>query len=400
MYIYYVIGFFAILLLYTVFTKKWGISTYLISVYLLTLITSLFITGIVKYYTESLNASIVYSTALFLFFQPFIRKAPELKPLSNPKVIKKVATYGQIISWVLIVLMILILPAIIQSYQAGSDSIRSGYYSYHGNFITSFAINIIDILNPLSFSLLTLSFYFYSFVEGYDKIKRLTFIASLSAPYYGIMTGGRTQMFYWLLSLIFNYVLFRKYIPKVSKKQLVKYIYIIVALISLYVIRVTVDRFASSEWGTNDSILVYMGQPYLNFCYFFENYSSTHFSLSRIFPLIDSLFNGALNLQTYREAVYSSSGMDIGVFYTLLGDFLVDIGLNGIYVYAIIYLILANLLLRKKQLGLSEILIIGLLFLIPLQGVFYYSFWKRQVTFCALLVVIFSLTIKPIKPNR
>ena len=172
------------------------------------------------------------------------------------------------------------------------------------------------------------------------------------------------------------------------------------ALISLYVIRVTVDRFASSEWGTNDSILVYMGQPYLNFCYFFENYSSTHFSLSRIFPLIDSLFNGALNLQTYREAVYSSSGMDIGVFYTLLGDFLVDIGLNGIYVYAIIYLILANLLLRKKQLGLSEILIIGLLFLIPLQGVFYYSFWKRQVTFCALLVVIFSLTIKPIKPNR
>lgn len=395
--IYYVIGFFSVLLMYSIFAKKWAISTYIIVVYLLTLVTSLFITSIIEYETDSLNASMVYSTALFLFFQPFMRKTPEIRPIPNLKIVNKVVSYGKVISWILIILMVLILPAIIQSYIAGADSIRSGHFTYRGNFVVSFAINIIDILNPLSFSLITLSFYLYSFVAGYDNVKRLTFFASLSAPYYGILAGGRTQMIYWLLSLFFNIMLFGRYLSKRSRKQLSKNAYVIVAFILFYIIRATVARFSNSNWGVNNSILVYMGQPYPNFCYFYENFDSSNFSLRRIFPLMDSLFNGVFNLQDYRNSIYSSSGIDIGVFYTLLGDFLIDIGVRGIYVYAIIYCLVSNYLLRKKQLELSDVLRISLLFLIPLQGVFYYSFWKRQVTFCALLVVAFTFIIKPTK---
>jgi oligosaccharide repeat unit polymerase len=387
-----------LILLYSILYKKWGISSYLIAVYLLTLIASLFITNIVDFYTESKEGSIVYVSALLLFFIPYLRSAPTINTTPNPHIIKKVSTYGKAVSWALIVLSVLILPAIIQSLQAGAANIRLGYYTYHGNFVINYSIKLIDIISPLSYTLMTLAFYMFAFVQGYDKEKTLFLIASLSAPYYGIMVGGRTQMIYWLLSLVFNYILFRRYLPKPSKNKLFKFLFIVVAFILVYIISVTVNRFSGSDWGTNDSLLVYMGQPYLNFCYFYENYNYlTDINLSRIFPLTDSLINGTFSLQDYRDDIFYGSGMNIGVFYTFLGDFLVDIGVKGIYIYAIIYLIVTISVLHKKLLDLSDLLLVGILFIIPLQGVFYYSFWKKQVTFCALLVFIFSRYIKRLK---
>ena len=383
------------LLLYSVFYKKWGISTYIISVYLLTLVVSLLIESIFANYTDNKNASIIYATALFLFFQPYLRKTPIIKPLTNPYLISRVAICVNIISWLLIVLSILIIPAVFQSLRVGANDIRMGYYTYHGNFITSFAIHYIDILSPISYSLLTISFYMIAFIQGYDREKKLSFIASLAAPYYGILVGGRTQMIYWLLSLLFNYVLFYRYFPKVKRKQLFKYSSIVVAIILVYIGYATINRFSSSDWGTNDSLLIYMGQSYPNFCYFYENFPKiSSITLSRIFPLTDSFINGLFNINSYRDTLYLASGMDIGVFYTLLGDLFVDIGVKGIYIYAIFYLIITNIILNKKQLDIGDILIVGILFLIPLQGVFYYSFWKRQVTLCALVVVIFTRFIK------
>ena len=395
MYIYYVIVFFAFLLLYSIIGKKWGISTFLIAVYLITLLVALLITNIFRFYTESKEASIVFSTALFLFFLPYLRRAPTIKPLTNSATIKKAVSSGYFVSCVLLFLSVLILPAIVQSFRVGANDIRMGYYTYHGNFITATAIHFIDIISPISYSLLTLSFYMFSFFDGYNKEKKIIFIASLAAPYYGILSGGRTQMIYWLLSLIFNYMLFRSYLPKQGKKQLIKFVSVVFVFIFIYFIRSTIDRFANSSLGTNDSLLLYMGQPYLNFCYFYEDFHRTaSITLSRIFPLTDSIFNGVFDLQAYRDAMYSASGMDIGVFYTLLGDLFVDIGLNGMYIYAFIYMVLAFTVTRKKQIYLSDVLILGLLYLIPLQGVFYYSFWKRQVTFCALIVLIFTFFIK------
>ena len=395
MYIYYVLAFFVILLLYSILCKKWVISTYLISVYLLTLLVALAITSFFKFYTESKTGSIVFSTALLLFFLPYLKRAPIIKRERNSTVIYRAAKTGYIISCFLILLSLLIFPAILQSLKAGAEEIRTGYYSYHGNIITSTAIHFIDIFSPLSYSLLTLAFYLYSFVDHFENEKKIIFVASLTAPYYGILVGGRTQMIYWMLSLFFNILLFYKYISKKRKKQLVKYISIITLFILIYVVRSTIDRFSNTRLGTNDSILLYMGQPYLNFCYFFEDFRGMPgITLSRVFPLISSFINGVFDLEAYRDAVYMVSGMDIGIFYTLLGDLYVDLGLTGMYIYAIIYFIITFLITNKKQLDLGNVLILGILFLIPLQGVFYYSFWKRQVTFCALLVFFFTLFLK------
>ena len=395
--IYIVIGVFTFVLLYTIWFKKWSISSYLISVYLVTLLTSLIIEEIFPFYTDSREGSIVYVCAMALFILPYIKNTPQIVCYNSPSLHKRIIDISKTISVFLLFLDVLIIPAIIAASAIGFEDLRQEGISsrYSGNVVTNIAIHFIDILNPLSFSLLLVFFYLYTFVKCSKKTKILIFLASLTAPYYGMISGGRTQMIYWLLSLGFNIVLFQKYIDSEKKKQLYKYVTVIVSVIALYVFAATIARFASSDWGTKNSLLIYIGQPYLNFCYFYENYQNfNHFTLERIFPLSSSLINGDFNLQEYRDSIFNRTGLNIGIFYTLLGDLLVDTGLKGVFIYSTIYYLIATHYTRKNTIDLSSLLIINILFLIPLQGVFYYSFWKRQVTFCALLVLLFSVYIK------
>lgn len=395
--IYIVIGIFSFLLFYTLWAKKWFISTYIIALYILTLLVALLIENIFPFYTDSKEGSIVYVGALMLLFLPYLRKAPEIVCNQGQSSLDKTISISYTLSVILLLLDILIIPAIMVASATGFEDLRQEGFSAHysGNFITNQAIHFIDILSPLSFTLLLVFFYLFSFVDCTKRTKVIIFLASLSAPYYGIISGGRTQMIYWLLSLGFNVVLFHKYIDSEKKKQLYKYMSLIVSSIAIYIMAATIARFASSDWGTENSLLIYIGQPYLNFGYFYENYQNIgNVTLDRIFPLSNSLINGNFDLEGYRDSIFSRTGLNIGIFYTLLGDLLVDVGVKGIFVYTTIYWIIATHFTRKTTIDLSSLLIINILFLIPLQGVFYYSFWKRQVTFCAILVILFSLYIK------
>ena len=391
-----VIILFIILLAYSLLRKKWAIASYLLSVYLFTFLVALSIESIFPFYTDSKPAGLLFASAILFYIIPYFRAAPQIVPPNATKEYKIIKA-TKIISFILLFLDLLIIPAVITALHVGFEDLRQGGFASHytGNFITSIAIKFLDILNPLSFSILIIFFYLYTFTNTRKKTLIIIFIASLSAPYYGIVSGGRTQMIYWLLSLGFNISLFYTYLDHNKRRLLTKNLTIIVGSIFLYLAAATIARFANSDWGTENSLLIYIGQPYLNFGYFVDNYPpNINISLERIFPLTNSFINGDFDLEKYRDLVYSRSGMDIGIFYTFLGDFFVDIGVKGIYIYSIIYFIVATYVCKRKTIDLSFLLLLGILFLIPLQGIFYYSFWKKQVTFCALLVWLFSRYIK------
>ena len=375
--------------------KKWAVSTYIIAIYLFSLIVTLFIEAIFPIYVDTAKGAIYFVSGISLFLLPYLRKAPVLIGPEGRICTAKLLQICQIISVFLIVLDIVILPDVIRSFSIDFENLREGESAIRGNFIIMFFVKLIDVFNPLSFTLLTVFFYVFSFVKCTGVTKVLLFIASLTAPWYGILVGGRTQMIYWLLSLGFNYLLFFNYLNPSKKKSLNRIAFIVVSVVLIYIVIATIGRFGSSDMGAENSLLVYIGQPYLNFNNFIENFRGfDSITLRRIFPFTYSLFNGMESLDVYRDAISARSGMDIGVFYTLLGDLFVDVGIIGMYIYAIVYFVVVNLILRKKQIDISVILIINILFLIPLQGVFYYSFWKWQVTFCAILTFIFSRYIR------
>ena len=395
MYVYYVIAFFTLLLGYTIFRKKWGISSYLLTIYLFSLLVSLLIMEIVPFFQESKDGSIVFCSALAIFFFPFMKTAPEIKSDTNPLKVHKLISVCKITSYVLIFLSIVIIPVIISAMHTDFNELREGSFSYSGNFITSIGLRYLGTFAHLSYAMMVVFFYLFTFFDGYKKEKCLFFIASMSAPYNGMLYGGRTQMIYWLLAVGFNLILFHKYLSAKKKKVLYMFLLIIVSIVFVYIVAATISRFADSKAGVNGSLLSYIGQPYINFCNFYENYPTVqNISLCRIFPFTNYLLNGPFDLQKYRVDIFTRSGMDIGIFYTMLGDFLVDIGVKGIYVYAIVYAFLSYLITRKKSLYIYDLLILSLLFMIPLQGVFYYSYWQMPVTFCASVVLVFSRYFK------
>lgn len=395
MYIYYVIGFFVLLLLYSIITKKWAISTYIISVYVLSLVVSLFIVEFFPLYSDSQKGAVIFITGISLFLFPFLRKEPVIIGIENRCSKKRLLNIVELVSILLVFLEICLIPTLLNNAHVDFNDLREGGSpQQQSNFIISFFMIVMDMVSPLSFALLTIFFYLYTFVNCNKKLLIIVFLASLSAPCYGITTGGRTQMIYWLLSMVFNVVLFHKYLDPNKSKKLRWILVVFVGLIMVYIIIATISRFSNTNMGTENSLLIYMGQSYPQFNHFIDEFPPGPITLRRIFPFTYSLLYGDESIDVYRDLITARTGMDIGIFYTLLGDLFVDVGIIGMYIYAVVYFFVTKHVLRKNIMDISTLLIVNLLFLIPLQGVFYYSFWKKQVTFCAFLVILFSRYIK------
>jgi hypothetical protein len=137
----------------------------------------------------------------------------------------------------------------------------------------------------------------------------------------------------------------------------------------------------ANDTGAFDSLLAYSGQSFVNFNYFFTQYSASSIHLDRIFPLTNYfIWHPGWNLEDYRDLIWSDSGLNIGVFFTFLGDLLIDLGHFGMIIYVLLFYLLTTLVCRSANndgtICLSRLLIVLMLFLIPLQGIFYYSFYK------------------------
>jgi hypothetical protein len=137
----------------------------------------------------------------------------------------------------------------------------------------------------------------------------------------------------------------------------------------------------SNDTGAFDSLVAYSGQSFVNFNYFFCEYSAKGIRLDRIFPLTNYfIWHPGWNLADYRDLIWSDSGLNIGVFFTFLGDLLIDLGHTGMVIYVLLFSIVSTLVCRSANedgtIRLSRLFIILVLFLIPLQGIFYYSYYK------------------------
>lgn len=169
----------------------------------------------------------------------------------------------------------------------------------------------------------------------------------------------------------------------------------------MFFIIVTISRFYTNQQGSGDeSVIVYLGQQFLQFNYFFSNYECHQITLNRIFPLTYYfLIDPTWNLTDYRWLISSQNGgIDIGVFYTFLGDLLVDIDFVGMFLYVIIYSFISSKICSNKNntIELRRLILVLVLILIPLQGVFYYSYYRVDVSYFVLgsLLLYWSLGLK------
>lgn len=251
------------------------------------------------------------------------------------------------------------------------------------------------------FSPMVLLMFFYSVLKlNHSKLYNyLLFIASFTPVVAAILVAGRTQIIYWIFIFGALYVFFRPFFDKSKKRTVLLPVFVAVGILGLYFIAVTASRWGDSS---DSSMTAYMGQSFLNFSYFFEHYTCHEISFQRLFPFTYHFLLGQkFDLTEYRETIYAYSGEHIGIFYTFLGDWMVDLGRGGMILLVCIYAFLVIFILKRKHkyvMPFYQLMLWVLLLQVPLFGVFYYSFWRIDMSYyilgTLLLYPIFKYTIK------
>lgn len=240
------------------------------------------------------------------------------------------------------------------------------------------------------FSPIAILIYFINIAKGRKStiFNLLILSASLTPVLEAALIAGRTQPIYWFLSFMMLYIFFRPILSTTQRHRAILPFWVIGGVVLLFIGAITISRFAtkdvSNDTGTLDSLIAYSGQSFVNFNYFFCNYHASAIHFDRIFPLTNYfIIHPGWNLGDYRDMIWSDSGLKIGVFFTFLGDLLIDLGNIGMWVYILLYFCISKYVCKTANeegtIRLSRLLVILILILIPLQGVFYYSYYKVNI---------------------
>lgn len=226
----------------------------------------------------------------------------------------------------------------------------------------------------------------------------LLLLSSLTPVIKSILIAGRTQPIYWFLSFMAIYIFFRPILSSEQRKKALMPFMAFGGTVGLFIGAVTIARFATigitNDTGIFDSLLAYSGQSFINFNYFFCNFTPHDIHFDRLIPLTNYFFiHPGWDLIDYREMIWSYSGMNIGVFYTFLGDLLVDLGQIGMLAYVLLFSLISTFVCQSANhdgtIALSRLLVILILYLVPLQGLFFYSYYKVNVSYFIIGTLLF-----------
>lgn len=257
------------------------------------------------------------------------------------------------------------------------------------------------ILMPFAeFSHIMFLFFLYSicYLKKTKLFNTLLLLSSMSTFLLAISGIDRSRVFYMIVMFILSYVLFRPRLGKIQKR-LIRRISIIFGVILLgYFAHITILRFASEihEDTTEDSLITYIGQPYLNFCYFFDNYEPAEISTALIFPLthqhIIKDYKGGVS---YGRQVYAETGTDLNVFSSFLGNMTIWMSKYAAIVFCIIFFIICMTVLkreRKIEITFGQIIKLYLLIIIPQLGVIAYYYTTPNRAFAAICLIIIAIS--------
>lgn len=412
--------FFLILLFFLhIRNKEITIGFFLVSIYAFSALMGIFLYNVdILSYNQieiSLNSIFYYCGFLTLFFLPFLSyRHFDINLIRKPNIL-----YFRKISWFFILTnvsgILLILKYILFVLSNNPGSFKNDAESlllslgYNLNFLEMIGQFLLSYFSDFYVIIIVFFFYSITFLENTKKFNILLFVSSLGTVFNGLQVGGRTQIIYWLLIFTSCFLFFKKHmnapVLKFSKQISLGVLF---ALVSYFAV-VTIDRFGNeaptlSDYNEAISLLDYSGQSFINFNYFLQNFDDKNFTLSRIFPITSDFFNVLINkpkfdLWDYRDGL----SLNIGIFYTFLGDLYVDIGVLGTIIYLIFYLFVFYFSQRfdnqKREKDFHQLILYFALLQLPLNGLFYYSLWNKTATFSIVGTIIIYFILKKTRIN-
>ena len=262
------------------------------------------------------------------------------------------------------------------------------YWSWIPNIVASFSV----LYNLCWFISITIN----------KQRKIISFPLLLSSAFsmlVGFASGGRAALLWWTITFLTLYFFFK---PKLSSRQL----HIIRLCLMLFggigAIGFAFITMARFDDGANNALLSfigYAGQPINNFCAFLQHADFAHLYPDRIFPLYQYIVkHQALKLTDYYTFLSNIYPLQMHVFSTLFGELIIDTGVAGLIIFLILYTKITHSISLKNSFPLQDLFLIGILFCIPVRGLFAWPlssyFESLYILFSIFLYIIFKYSFR------
>lgn len=264
---------------------------------------------------------------------------------------------------------------------ANAQSSLSGLSRLLFNFF-----GVILSLSPVAFLLFL---YSLSFLHKKWWFNVLLFMSSMGCIVQGIMGIDRSMTAYWMIDLVFIYVLMSPYLKRESKR-IVFFLGIVAASLALaYIILMTFSRFGDNS---ESSVLNYLGQSYLNFCWFWDNYTPPLTNWGFFFPISNHFlgvdFGAPVAPVEFGEFIEPKVGFFVNVFYTFLGTILLYLGQWAVIPYCICFFFASKYLLGKRVKGFHSYIRVFVVAIVPYSGFISYVFVDYIMALAAILLLV------------
>ena len=358
-------------------------------------------------YEISLLPAVLYCILLTLCILPLAKcniiNKIQIEPVRNVKLIKLLSVVS--IIWFLLTVFFSWDRFLFILMSGDMGEIRSDLYKgiAEDSWVASlpgpvrFIFAILNLLFGCPWILLFLGF--YSMIGNRIPLLYSYFflIASLSGPYNGILGVDRSSSAYWIMSAVTLFILFRKQLSSRINKQIS--ILGLLALLGViaYLAAMTISRFGErdSSGGTIESLISYFGQPFINFCYFFDEYDLPYHHFGIVFPFTSQcIFGVPSGGVTIQQEMTWLSHKETGVFYTFIGQMIIGIGQFWAIIMTLVYSFLSFRTLgninRRREINILSLYLYYAFASVVLLGIFghYYAGPSKTFSLVAMYFVM------------
>lgn len=361
----------------------------------------------------TLLPTLIYCSTIGLCIYPFYKynsnRRREFSPMRNAKLFDLI-TCAYIFVFFLLIIMFRT-DLIFRFFYGNLDELRKmAYEGYLPNVVESysgivrFGATIFTILGEGAYFMILFFFYSICFLNKGKFFNILILISSLSPILMGFLDIDRSRTVFWILLFALAFCLFRPYIRESQKAFLKTTLFVIGGLAVCYLILVTVSRFGERDEGASGGVLVYLGQPFINFCKIWDNVWIDRFFTQRFLPVTTYFLGGGNggNTVDFIDKIFSATGVHVNVFFSFVGFFLVDMGHLAACVIPLVFLGIStrhvNRYIKRRVVSLSSFIVLFALGIVIQCGIitYFYTSIPRVVAFW-IFIFLSKLLYQPFK---
>lgn len=275
---------------------------------------------------------------------------------------------------------------------AGQGYDQKSMFSFIGRFLYSIEDYMKFIAIPL--------FFLYLTIKRKHKIIIICLILAILNPVlFSLSNGHRFYLITAASSFLFNYFLFKDRISIHYQKMIKKYSLYVLSAVGVLFLAISISRFGSGSdyqmegYGTAYQFIRYLGESHSRF-------NSDVYHQNFFFDGRNS-WRGFFNEEWDVKDANTTAGFITNVFFTYIGDFVMDYGLNLTFAIISIASLFMYLSINriKRCISLGWIIIINLYANVLLFGFTYFVYMNGFKMFFFSIIVSILIMISSKKNN-